>query len=523
MAYQVLARKYRPQTFSAMIGQEHIGLALQNSLKSGKIGHAYLFYGPRGVGKTTSARIMAKVLNCKDLGDGAEPCNQCISCQEITRGACSDVLEIDAASTRGIDNIRNLRENIKFTPMSNKYKIYIIDEIHMLTLESFNALLKTIEEPPEHVKFIFATTDYHKIPVTILSRCQEFHFRRVGPELLLKNIEAILGKEEVPFEEEALFWIINRADGSVRDSLSILDQAIAYCQGNLKSAEVRELLGVPSLEFQEKMLAALLKGDYGRVTSLVNDILTSGGNLKDFLWDFLGFTRAHNHIAHGLRDSHIIGVPASEMGTYLSRAEELPQHRWQELVTGIYKLYQQLSVLKTSHGVEEKIFTEIGLDRIATEIRRPSISHLLSTVDRLANRFLEAGLPAGVSTTTPALDDNSPSVAKPAPENSPRPGAVQTVHKGTPAGPDATQAPGQPDQSISVSAGQSSQGEQDPVEKIPPTSSNPGNNLRPVEKARPEGERNSGGEMGIDEHDIKDMFAGADVTDEKGQMRPEQN
>jgi DNA polymerase-3 subunit gamma/tau len=380
MSYTVLARKYRPQTFSEMLGQEHIRTALQNSFLSGKIGHAYLFYGPRGVGKTSSARLMAKLLNCSNRQD-TEPCNECNSCQEITAGNSMDVLEIDAASNRGIDNIRDLRENAKFMPLAAPYKIYIIDEVHMLTMESFNALLKTLEEPPPHIKFIFATTEYKKIPATILSRCQEFHFHRVKPEHLRDHLASILKREELKFEDEALFWVVERADGSVRDSLSILDQAIAFSNGNLTAAAVMELFGLRREEIYRELLEAVTENKIGRQGSILKDVLLEGASLKDFLWNFLKFLRTNQYLAEGIRDPYLVGIPESQMDTF--PAGGLPPATWNYLITNIHDLYRNLSMMGHTNGLEEKLLIEVSLQKISEELARPDLNESLNKLEQV--------------------------------------------------------------------------------------------------------------------------------------------
>ena len=243
MGYKAIPRKYRPQKFSEVVGQEFITETLRNAVKSSRLSHAYIFAGPRGVGKTTTARIVAKAVNCENPIDG-EPCNQCSQCIEITKGSHPDVIEVDAASNRGIDQIRELRESVHYLPARGKRKVYIIDEFHMLTKEAFNALLKTLEEPPEHALFILATTEIDKIPATILSRCQKFIFRRIPEELLVKTLAQICRNEGVEYEEEALRLIALSSEGCVRDAESLLEQAIALGGGKVETAKVSEFLGI---------------------------------------------------------------------------------------------------------------------------------------------------------------------------------------------------------------------------------------------------------------------------------------
>ncbi len=254
MAYIAIPRKYRPQRFSEVTGQEFIVETLKNAIRTGRFAHAYIFAGPRGVGKTTTARIVAKALNCENLKDG-EPCNECRNCVEITKGAFPDVIEVDAATNRGIDQIRELRESVHYAPSKGKKKVYIIDEFHMLTKEAFNALLKTLEEPPEHVVFILATTEIDRIPPTILSRCQKFIFRHIPKETMVKTLKEICDRENVTYEEEALNVIATASEGCMRDAESLLEQAIALGGGNLKAAQVSEFLGI----LTGRELAELLK------------------------------------------------------------------------------------------------------------------------------------------------------------------------------------------------------------------------------------------------------------------------
>ena len=242
MSYQVLARKWRPRDFTELAGQEHVQRALINALDGNRLHHAFLFTGTRGVGKTTIARILAKSLNC-EKGVSASPCGECSACTEINEGRFIDLIEVDAASKTKVEDTRELLENVQYAPTRGRYKVYLIDEVHMLSAHSFNALLKTLEEPPPHVKFLLATTDPQKLPVTILSRCLQFNLTRLPVELIVEHLTKILGSEKINFEEPALALIADAADGSMRDALSLLDQAIAFGNGEVKDADVRTMLG----------------------------------------------------------------------------------------------------------------------------------------------------------------------------------------------------------------------------------------------------------------------------------------
>src|SRR6516164_1414805 len=265
--YTVLARRYRPQGFVDLVGQEPVAQALTNALQSGRVAHAYLFTGARGVGKTSTARILAKCLNC-EKGPTATPCNVCESCRSIAAGDDVDVLEIDGASNRGIDEVREIRQNVQYRPAKSRFKIYIIDEVHMLTPPAFNALLKTLEEPPQHVKFIFATTDAQKIPVTILSRCQRFDFAGIGTQRIVERLRQIVSREKMQADDEALELVARRAGGSMRDAQSLLDQLLSFGGDKLNADEVHRLLGTASDERVLALAAAVLEHDAKRALDL---------------------------------------------------------------------------------------------------------------------------------------------------------------------------------------------------------------------------------------------------------------
>ena len=282
MSYLVLARKYRPMFFDDVVGQQHVTLTLKNAILQKRIANAYLFCGPRGVGKTTIARILAKALNC-DQGPTVTPCNQCSSCVEINESRSLDVFEIDGASNRGIDEVRNLREGLRYAPTPGKYRIYIIDEVHMLTNEAFNALLKTLEEPPPNVLFVFATTESHKVPATILSRCQRFDFKRMPVKHIMTQLAEMCQKEGIAIDEEALRLIAVKADGSMRDSQSVLDQIIAYAGNTINARAVANLLGIIDQNLFFEVTDLIQAGDVLGGIQLANRIFAEGYDFTDFI------------------------------------------------------------------------------------------------------------------------------------------------------------------------------------------------------------------------------------------------
>lgn len=291
MAYTALYRKFRPDSFEDVKGQEHIVKTLRNQIMADRIGHAYLFCGTRGTGKTTIAKIFAKAVNCEHPIDG-NPCNECASCRAIAAGSSMNVIEIDAASNNGVDNIREIREEVAYSPADGRYKVYIIDEVHMLSIGAFNALLKTLEEPPSYVIFILATTEAHKIPVTILSRCQRYDFRRIPQDTILARLEELMEQEHVDAEERALRYIAKKGDGSLRDALSLLDQCIAFYLGEtLTYDKVLEVLGAVDTEVFSDLLRKILKEDIVGAISTLETLIMQGRDLTQFVNDFTWYMR----------------------------------------------------------------------------------------------------------------------------------------------------------------------------------------------------------------------------------------
>jgi len=290
VAYQALYRVYRPQSFNDVVGQQHIIKTLQNALVQEKFSHAYLFSGPRGTGKTTAAKILAKAVNC-EKAPIAEPCNECATCRGITDGSISDVIEIDAASNNGVDEIRDIRDKVKYAPSAVRYKVYIIDEVHMLSIGAFNALLKTLEEPPTHVIFILATTEPHKIPLTIISRCQRFDFKRISPEDIVYRMKEVLGSEELEVSEDALYEIAKASEGGMRDALSLLDQSISYSTDKVSLEDVLSITGAVSQSFIVKIVQAIFNKNIVEALDSVESLIKNGKDPARFVEDLIFYYR----------------------------------------------------------------------------------------------------------------------------------------------------------------------------------------------------------------------------------------
>ncbi|XGC80686.1 DNA polymerase III subunit gamma/tau [Bdellovibrio bacteriovorus] len=372
MSYQVIARKWRPQSFTDVVGQNHITQTLTNALKNGRLPHALLFTGPRGTGKTSSARILAKALRCPNA-QGFVPCNECYSCKEIASGSSVDVIEIDGASNNGVDAIRELRETVAFMPSSGSYKIYIIDEVHMLSTSAFNALLKTLEEPPSHVIFIMATTEVHKIPQTILSRCQRFDFRRISTRQITERLKLICDQEGVSAEDEALWVIARQGDGSMRDSQSLLDQVITFANGALTRANVVEILGLTDRALLFETVNALIDRDSQAVLKVIEKIAAAGFEPHLFSQDLLEMIR--NLLLVKVSESQagqILEMPDSELQTLTEMSQRLSEE-------DIHMLFDM--ALKGGNDIpraqDPRIVLEVTLLRMASAPKLVDLKTLL--------------------------------------------------------------------------------------------------------------------------------------------------
>lgn len=310
MAYQVLARKWRPQDFSSVIGQENIVTALRNALGEGRIAQAYLFSGIRGVGKTSVARVLAKALNC-EKGPAADPCNECQTCRDITAGSDLDVLEVDAATYSKVEQIRELTESLKYGPARDRYKVVVIDEIHRLSRQAFDALLKIVEEPPEHLVFVFATTESDAVPATVLSRCQEHHFRRVRPAVLAQHLRDVAQSESISASDTSLRLIARASEGSVRDAVALLDQLATYGSGEISDEDAARVLGGVDRSIHHRLLASIVSGNSGDITSIVSEIEEQGWDPRHVFTEFLGYCRDALHLSLGV-DGDAVELPEDE-------------------------------------------------------------------------------------------------------------------------------------------------------------------------------------------------------------------
>ena len=401
MSYLVLARKYRPQTFDEVIGQSHVTQTLANAIAMDRVPHAVLFSGPRGTGKTTVARILAKAMNCIE-GPTETPCNVCRSCTEITAGNAVDVFEIDGASNNSVDQVRELRSNIKYMPAHSRYKIYIIDEVHMLTVAAFNALLKTLEEPPSHVMFLFATTEPHKIPLTILSRCQRHDLKRIEIDAISSNLSLLCQKEAVDVDEESLITVAREAGGSMRDALSLLDQVMACSEGRLTHDQLIDLLGIVDRKRMFEISAAVFTNQVPKILDILDQIYERGHDVKRLYSDILAHFRNLLVVKIEGAEHQLVDLPKHEIEQLKHQVEEIPLPYLNQVLEFLFnaessirfsdrpKLALELAFIKLMQiqpalPIEELIEK---LDLLRKEIHTPDFYHKTATTedDAAANR-----------------------------------------------------------------------------------------------------------------------------------------
>lgn len=380
MGYTALYRKFRPLTFSEMVGQEHITRTLRNQIISNRVGHAYLLNGGRGTGKTSSAKILARAINCLNPKDG-EPCNECEICKAALNGSLTDIVEMDAASNNSVEDIRSIREEVNFLPTKAKYRVYIIDEVHMLSSGAFNALLKTLEEPPEHVKFILATTEPQKLPATILSRCQRFDFKRISNEDIVKRLKIVCSESGIQATDEALMMIAVLSEGAMRDALSILERCIQDGENEIQEDKIKDLVGIPKTEFVHGIIKSILEYHVEEAIDYINDVLNQGKDLENFLWEMIRYAK-----------DLLIYKSCKKLDLYnkeeIQKMEEfLKNISTQNLVKLVYDLSELQSQMKWS--TQKTILFQAGIIKLCCPISNEN-STLEERIEKIEN-YLKSG------------------------------------------------------------------------------------------------------------------------------------
>ena len=386
MSYTALYRKFRPDTFEDVKGQDHIVTTLKNQIRADRIGHAFLFCGTRGTGKTTVAKILAKAVNCEQPVDGS-PCNECPTCRAIQAGTSMNVIEIDAASNNGVDNIREIREEVTYRPTQGKYKVYIIDEVHMLSAGAFNALLKTLEEPPSYVIFILATTESHKIPVTIQSRCQRYDFHRISIDTIAGRLRELMEKEQIPVEEKALRYVAKAGDGSMRDALSLLDQCIAFYLGQeLTFDKVLEVLGTVDTEVFSKLLRKVLEQDVTSCIHILEDLLVNGKELGQFVNDFTWYLRNLMLVQSSDDMEDVLDISTENLALLKEEAQMVDT----DILMRYIRIFSELSN-QIRYAVQKRILIEIAVIKLCKPEMEKDYGSLIDRVDSLEKK-LEKGI-----------------------------------------------------------------------------------------------------------------------------------
>ena len=411
MSYEVLAQRWRPQNFSDVVGQEHVTTTLKNQILSERVGHAYLFWGPRGTGKTTVARLFAKAVNCPnrvqeiefDTVQTAEPCNQCVFCNDISQGRSLDVLEMDGASNRGIDTIRDLRENVKLSPATCTYKIYIIDEAHMLSPEAFNALLKTLEEPPPHVIFIMATTEHAKIPKTISSRCQDFDFRHLENEKIIARLQLIAKEEEISADHDVLTLITRQSEGCLRDAENLLERLVSSAGKDLTTEAVEQIIGLGSSALLQKLTTAITERDISKSLKTLNDLTKQGTDLSQCLDQLIGYFRDLRLLAIDNNLSDLIQSPQSDLSELKQKAEQMSVSR----LSRIIKI-----LMHTDRDIKQYGYPQLQLEAAFIQLNSLEegipLQEIIDKLSALEQKFDAAGIAAPPQQQLP-LSEGDPS------------------------------------------------------------------------------------------------------------------
>ena len=387
MSYTALYRKFRPNTFEDVKGQEHIVTTLKNQIQAERIGHAFLFCGTRGTGKTTVAKILARAVNCEHPVDGS-PCTECATCKAIMAGTSMNVIEIDAASNNGVDNIREIREEVAYRPTQGKYKVYIIDEVHMLSTGAFNALLKTLEEPPSYVIFILATTEAHKIPVTILSRCQRYDFHRISIDTIAGRLQELMDKEGVQAEEKALRYVAKAGDGSMRDALSLLDQCIAFYLGQeLTYDKVLEILGTVDTEVFSKLLRQVLAGNITGCIHMLEELIAGGKELTQFVADFTWYMRNLLLVKTSGDAEEVLDVSSENLKALKEESQMVDTDTLMRYIRVLSELSNQLR-----YASQKRVMVEIGLIKLCKPAMETNLDSVLDRI-RILEEKMERGIP----------------------------------------------------------------------------------------------------------------------------------
>lgn len=386
MSYEVTATKKRPQNFDELIGQEFVVSTLKSSLEQGRIAHAYLFAGPRGVGKTSAARILAKALNC-ETGPTTTPCNTCNNCQEIATGNSLDVIEIDGASNTSVNDVREIKDEVLFAPSNSRYKVYIIDEVHMLSNSAFNALLKTIEEPPPYIVFIFATTEIHKVPPTIRSRCQQFNFRLIPVEEMKNQLAVVSGDLEVTAEDDALFWIAKEATGSLRDAYTLYDQIVSFSDGDITLDKITAKLGLVGFEKVNALAELLTEGNAGAVLETADDILTGGVSIEQFILDLTEYFRNILFIKNDIKRESLLGCSAERFSKKVIDTFTVSQI--EEALKQLLQLFRNIRF-----SLNQRFELELVLSRLSILKEHIEEKEILEKIKQLRTEIMKGECPA---------------------------------------------------------------------------------------------------------------------------------